>query len=141
MRVHIPNANKRKRKRRKVSSDIMVLWDPKSRACKGVIALLRGQGHEPMVVRYLEKPPTVRELEGIAHKLGVHPRALVNTDSDVFRAQGLSLSDDRSTAAWLHLLSADPRLLKCPIVVRGDRAVIALPPDKVRVLLQEPEGM
>jgi arsenate reductase len=48
-------------------------------------------------------------------------------------AHELALDDDDAVIA---ALEAHPDLLQRPIVVRGDRAVLARPPEKVLELLQ-----
>ncbi len=52
-----------------------------------------------------------------------------------FKELGLSIDDYRSADAVLDLLMEHPRLMQRPVVVRGDRAVIARPPEVVEELL------
>ncbi|MCW2598353.1 MAG: arsenate reductase [Frankiales bacterium] len=80
--------------------------------------LLTEQGIAFTTRRYLEDPPSRAELEDVLRKLGTDdPRAIARpgvTGDDV-----------------LDQLSRDPSLIERPIAIRGDRAVVARPPEKV----------
>ena len=66
-------------------------------------------------------------------KLGMKPSELVRRGEEVFKENyaGKSLDEEQ----WLDALVAHPVLIERPIVVRGDRAVIGRPPEKVIELL------
>lgn len=66
-------------------------------------------------------------------KLGMKPEALVRRGEALFKEKyaGRSLSDDQ----WLDALVADPVLIERPIVVLGERAVVARPPERLLDLL------
>jgi len=70
----------------------------------------------------------------LLRQLGMPAAELVRRGESVFRQlyAGRSLSEDE----WLDALVANPILIERPIVVRGDRAVIGRPPEKVLELLQ-----
>lgn len=91
----------------------------------------RGLGFE--VVEYLKTPPSRDELAAVLAKLGIKAEDIVRKGEDVYKAEfkGRTLSD----AEWLDALVAHPVLIERPIVVRGERAVIGRPPEKVLELL------
>lgn len=62
------------------------------------------------------------------------PAELVRKDKN-FKDLGLNASDYTTENAVVALLLEHPRLMQRPVVVRGDRAVIARPSDKVKALL------
>lgn len=93
--------------------------------------MLEDHGVEFEVVRYLDEPLAVEELDTLCNLLDVEPVEIVRTREGLFRELGLSTSDDRSRTEWLEILAAHPRLLQRPVAVRGDRAVIARPPATV----------
>jgi arsenate reductase len=66
---------------------------------------------------YLEDPPTRAELEDVLRKLG--------TDDPT------DLARPGVTGDVLDQLSKDPSLIERPIAIRGDRAVVARPPERV----------
>ncbi len=62
------------------------------------------------------------------------PAELVRKDKN-FKDLGLNAGDYTTEDAVIALLLEHPRLMQRPVVVRGDRAVIARPSDKVEALL------
>jgi arsenate reductase-like glutaredoxin family protein len=72
-------------------------------------------------VDLMERPASLGELRRFAQKFGVN--ALVDRDSRRFDELGLryaQLSDDR----WLEKLSAEPLLLRLPLVRNGNQVLI-----------------
>ncbi len=102
----------------------------KSRAAR---QLLADRGVAVELVDYLGTPPGREELRDLLGKLGMRPADIVRRGEAVFKEHyaGRSLSDEE----WLDALVAHPILIERPIVVRGDRAVLGRPPEKVLELL------
>lgn len=100
---------------------------------RGTLELLREAGVEPRVVDYLRNPPSVDELRELLARLGVGARDLVRTNEAEYAELGLDGADDE---ALLEAMAAHPVLIQRPVVVRGDRAVIGRPPERVRELLE-----
>ncbi len=113
--------------------DFTIYHNPRCSKSRAALALLREHGVEPRIIEYLETPPSAAELRLLVNKLGLAPRALVRGGEDVFKSKyrERTLSD----AEWIAAMVADPILIERPIVVRGDRAVLGRPPEKVHELL------
>ncbi len=62
------------------------------------------------------------------------PADLVREDNH-FKDLGLNIGDYQSADAVVDLLLEHPKLMQRPVVVRGDRAVIARPSEVVEELL------
>lgn len=62
------------------------------------------------------------------------PAELVRVDGH-FQELGLNIGDYQSADAVVDLLMEHPKLMQRPVVVRGDRAVIARPSELVEELL------
>ena len=62
------------------------------------------------------------------------PTDLVREDNH-FKQLGLSIGDYQSADNVIELLLEHPKLMQRPVVVRGDRAVIARPSELVEELL------
>lgn len=62
------------------------------------------------------------------------PVELVRVDG-YFKELGLDIGDYQSAGAVVDLLMEHPKLMQRPVVVRGNRAVIARPPELVEDLL------
>lgn len=115
----------------------MIVWhNPRCSKSRGVLQVLAEAGVEPEVVRYLDTPPSRAEIEDVLRLLGTDdPAAIVRTGEAAYRELGLA-GADRDTL--LDALAAHPSLIERPIVIDGDRAVLARPPERVRELLDRP---
>ena len=102
----------------------------KSRAAK---LLCEGAGVELEVVEYLKTPLDEEALRELLGKLGMTVHEVVRVKEEVYGQ--LELSPDSSEEELMAAIVKYPVLLERPIVVRGDRAVIGRPPEKVQELL------
>jgi arsenate reductase len=102
----------------------------KSRAAK---ALLEERGAKFELRLYLEDPLTRAELDELRVQLGRPAAEWVRRGEPAFGASGLG--PDSSDAALLDTVAKHPELLERPILVRGDRAVVGRPPEKVLELV------
>ncbi|HZU52706.1 MAG TPA: arsenate reductase (glutaredoxin) [Holophagaceae bacterium] len=100
---------------------------------RGACALIEEAGIQAEIVNYLETPPTRVELVDLLRKLRMKPSELLRRGEAVFLEH--YAGRDLSEAEALDALLAHPILMERPIVVRGDRAVVARPPERVRDLL------
>jgi arsenate reductase (glutaredoxin) len=112
---------------------VTIYHNPRCSKSRAAIAILAQHGIEPIVVEYLKNPPTSQELSAILGKLGIKPEQIVRRGEDLYKEKfaGKVMSDED----WLDALVRHPILIERPIAIRGDRAVIGRPPEKVRELL------
>jgi arsenate reductase len=114
-------------------SDVTVWFNARCSKCRTTQGILEEHGVDADYVRYLESAPTRAELERVLGLLGTDdPMAIVRTGEDRWKELGLA-GADRDTV--LDALAANPILIERPIVIRGDRAVVGRPPEKVLDLL------
>ncbi len=113
-------------------SGVTIYHNPRCSKSRATLALLQERGARPNVVEYLETPPSVAELRTIVRKLGIEPQDLVRRGEEVFKEwfAGKTLTG----AQWLEAMANDPILIERPIVVRGAKAVLGRPPEKVSQL-------
>jgi arsenate reductase len=118
-------------------SDRWTIWtNPSCSKSRGAEALLAERGIEVEKVRYLDTPPSRAELERVLALLGTDdPRAITRTGEKAYGELGLATAD---RDALLDALAAHPELIERPVVVRGDRAVVARPPERLLQLLDQP---
>ncbi|WP_119718326.1 arsenate reductase (glutaredoxin) [Cognatilysobacter tabacisoli] len=108
--------------------------NPRCSKSREALALLEARGVQPVVVPYLEQPPSAAELRELLVLLGRPVRDLLRRGEPEFDALGLddpALTDD----ALIDAMAAHPRLIERPIFVFGGRAVIGRPPERVLELL------
>ncbi len=90
--------------------------------------------NEPFeIINYLDNVPTFNELETIIKKLNIKPIELVRIKekdwTDNFK--GKNLSDREIIEAMIQF----PKLIERPIVINGDKAVIARPTELIKEVL------
>ena len=97
--------------------------------CRAALSLLLERGVDVEVVDYLVHPPSVDDLRELLRRLDAPAASLMRAADPA--AAGLPADDDAILAA----LAAAPERLQRPILVVGERAVIARPPERVLELL------
>ncbi len=87
------------------------------------------------IIDYLNNPPSADELQSLADKMGVNARDFIRTKEAVFKELNLQprLDDDRF---MFQKMSENPKLIERPIVVKGDKAILGRPPEKIRAFLE-----
>jgi arsenate reductase len=113
-----------------MSEKITIYQKPTCSKCRETLGILNEQGVEFESVNYYETPVTREELKSLIDKLGIEANDLLRKDEPIYRDLEIGtrqLSDDE----LIDLMIAHPDLMQRPIVVRGDRAVLARPPANV----------
>jgi len=114
-------------------SSLLLLHNPrcsKSRAARG---LLEARGVVFAERRYLDEPLSIAELYELAARLGRPPREWSRSGEEAWAATGLD--SDASDDAILRAMAAHPILIERPILVRGRRAAVGRPPERILDLL------
>ena len=113
----------------------VTIWhNPRCSKSRDSFKLLEEKGVEVEVVKYLEDVPTKEELKAMLKRLGMNSaQELMRKKEAIYKE--LNLEDETSEEALLEAMIAHPRLIERPIVIRGNRAVIGRPIEKVIELL------
>lgn len=111
-------------------ADVIVFEKPTCTTCRKLFQLLVEHGVEADRIDYHVLGLTRAQLDEIVAKAGLAPRELLRTREPEYKELGL---DDPSVsdAAVLDAMVEHPALLQRPVVIRGDRAVLARPIEKV----------
>jgi arsenate reductase len=117
----------------------MEIWiNPACSKCRSALSLLDEEGADYTVRRYLEDPPTARELDDVLRRLGLEPWDIARTGELVAAELGLA-SWGRGAAdrdRWIEALAAHPILIQRPIITADDgTAVVGRSEDAVRSVL------
>jgi arsenate reductase (glutaredoxin) len=98
----------------------------KSRCC---LEYLDSKNAEYEVVKYLDTPPSIMELTEIVSKLGIKPLEIVRKSEAIYKEEykGKELTDEE----WIIAMCENPKLIERPIVIKGDKAVVARPTENV----------
>ncbi len=106
---------------------LQIFHNPRCSKSREALALLQARGLQPQLIDYLNQPPDVAALRQLLGRLGLPARALLRDSEAEYEALGLARTT-LDEAALLAAIAAHPRLLQRPIVVQGQRALIARPP-------------
>ena len=115
-------------------SDLTFYEKPTCTTCRRTAQLLAERGIDFDRVNYYVEPLPEEKLRDLLAKAGLRPRDAMRTGEAVYRDLGLAqadLPDDE----LIRLMAEHPDLVQRPIVERGDRAVLARPPERVLELL------
>lgn len=96
--------------------------------------LLRESGVAFEKVDYMVDRLSVSELRQLVQQTGLAPRDLLRKREDAYKKLDLA-NPDVGDAEILSAMAAHPELIQRPIVVRGKRAVLARPIERVQELL------
>jgi arsenate reductase (glutaredoxin) len=113
---------------------IIVYEKPTWTKCREADRLLRESGIEFEKVNFHAERFDEATLREVIRKTGLAPRELLRTGEATYKRLdlgGRELSDDEV----IRLMAAHPELIQRPIVVRGDRAVLARPAEKIREVM------
>ncbi len=113
---------------------IKIYHNPKCSNSRNALALLRGQGHEPEVVLYLDTPPTRQELQAIVQATGGSARALMRSQEAIYGELGLD-SADLTEDALIDAMLTHPVLMNRPIVITPKGTRLCRPPELVLEIL------
>lgn len=109
---------------------VTVYHNPVCGKSRGALEILRERDVSCDVIEYLKQPLDRATLEHILGLLPDDPAALVRKDKR-FAELGLNAADYTTREAVIDVLLAHPELMERPVVIRGGRAVIARPSEKV----------
>jgi arsenate reductase (glutaredoxin) len=98
------------------------------------VSIAEELGVEAEIVLYQKTPPDRDELTWLVAHLDDPPADLVRKDS-LFKKLGLDDADFQTPEAVVDLIAKHKMLMQRPVVVRGDRAIVGRPKDRVRDLL------
>ena len=109
-------------------TEATVYFNPRCSKCRTAWSLLEERGVEADQYRYLESGPDRAEIERVMGLLGIDdPRQMMRPGEDAYSDLGLA---DADGDALIDAMVEHPILIERPIVIRGERAVIARPPER-----------
>jgi arsenate reductase len=117
-------------------ADVTLFHNPNCSTSRHALDEVGAAGADAEVVQYLKEPLDRQGILDLLAKLEDPPADLVRKDG-VFADQGLDADDYTTPEAVADLLVTHPRLMQRPVLVRGDRAIIGRPKDRVAAFLAE----
>ncbi len=113
---------------------VTIYHNPACSKSRGALEILETRDVPHDTIEYLKTPPDRAALSRILELLPGDPTELVRKDKR-FKELGLDERAYRTREEVLALLLKHPELMERPVVIRGGRAVIARPSEKVLELI------
>lgn len=110
-----------------------IYHNPRCSTSRKALELLEENGIQPTVIEYLKTPPTQKELEVLVMKLGVKAEELVRKKDPLFKEKYAKYKFNEHE--WIKVMHENPTLIERPVIVKGNKAVIARPMDKLTDLI------
>lgn len=114
---------------------ILIYHYRKCKKSRAALDYLTGMNIQPEVIHYIEEGISPEKLKELSEKLKVKPSEMVRRQEEYYRD---NLKDRQiGESEWLQILADTPKLIRRPIVVMGNKAVIADPPQLSDQILTE----
>jgi arsenate reductase (glutaredoxin) len=120
-------------------TNISIYHNPECSKSRAALALLEENDVSPEIIYYLETPPSIEDLKSLLGKLGLQLQDIIRSSEDDYDELGLD-DETLSEEIVLDLLQKHPHLLQRPIVIKGDKAIIARPPEAVLGMIETGKG-
>lgn len=110
-----------------------IYHNPRCTKSRQTLELIKQNGVEPEIIKYLNTPVSEQDLKELIAYLGIKPEELIRKGEQEYKEnfKGKSLSDKE----WIKAMINYPKLMERPIVVKNKKAVIGRPPENVLRLL------
>ena len=110
-------------------SNYKVYHNPRCSKSRMAIQYLNEQNATYEVVEYLKELPSAKELKDILSKLGMKAEALIRKGEPDFKEnfKGKELSENE----WVAAMITYPQIIERPIVILGDKAIVARPTERI----------
>jgi arsenate reductase len=113
---------------------IVIYQKPTCSTCRAVYAALKDSGVDFESVDYYTDPIPRDKLQELLKKMGISARDLLRTGEALYKQLRLG-ERELTEAEIIDAMVEHPDLIQRPIVEKGDRAVLARPPERLREVL------
>lgn len=110
-------------------SDYKIWHNPRCTKSRQALAILEEKGVEVEVYKYLDDTQSMDDIKDVLKKLGISARELMRTTEDDYKT--LNLKDEKDEEKLIEAMVNYPKLIQRAIVIKGDKAVLGRPPEKV----------
>ena len=100
-----------------------IYHNTRCRKSRAGLKYLEDKGLHPEIIEYLKDQPFTKEiLKEVLNKLGLKPQVIIRTQEADYRQsyKAKGFSDDE----WIEILVENPKLIRRPIIVKGNKAVV-----------------
>jgi arsenate reductase len=117
-----------------MSDSVRIFYNPGCSKCRLTMDILNDTGTGATVVEYLKSPPDNTQLAEVLQLLGMEPRDLMRKQEAPYKDNNLD-NPELSREQLIQAMVDNPILIERPIVIKGNKAIIGRPPEKVLEIL------
>ncbi len=110
-------------------TQITIWHNPRCSKSRQALSFLQERDIDAEVVKYLDVSHSEQEIKKLLDMLGISARELMRTKEAVYKELGLKNVEDEDKL--IKAMVENPKLIERPIVIKGDKAVIARPLERV----------
>lgn len=114
--------------------DITIWHNPKCSKSRNALNLLEEKNIDATVVKYLESTPSEDEIKDVLSLLSINAKDLLRKGEEIYKELNLKDVDDEKIL--IKAMANNPKLIERPIIIRGNKAVIARPIENLEELLK-----
>ncbi len=118
----------------KNNSVLKIYHNTRCSKSRDVCTILEKKKVKTEVVEYLKTPPTQSEIKALLKMLGMKAEEIIRKGEPIYKEK--FASKKLTEAQWIKALSENPILIERPIIVKGNKAIIGRPPEKVLEFLK-----
>ncbi|CAN5438123.1 arsenate reductase (glutaredoxin) [soil metagenome] len=91
--------------------------------------ILKKKKIEPEIFLYSVNPPSEDEIKALLKKLGIKAEELIRKKEKIYKEkfEGKKMTEEK----WIKAMAKYPLLIERPIVIKGNKAVIGRPIEKI----------
>jgi len=109
-----------------------IYHNPRCKKSRAGLQYIQERTKDFEVVEYLKTPISEELFKNLLMKLNLRPQEMVRTQEAIYKSdfKGKNFTDDE----WVTIMIENPKLIKRPIVVKGNKAVWGDPADNLEIL-------
>ncbi len=108
---------------------VTIYHNPRCKKSRAGLQYLQTKTDDIQIVEYLKNPLSEEELKKLLVLLNKKPQEMIRTQEAVYKQnfKGKNFTDDE----WVKIMVENPKLIKRPIVVKGNKAVWGDPAEEI----------
>jgi|SRR5690606_13817584 len=111
-------------------ADIIIYHKPTCSTCRQVIKIVQESGQPYTTINYYDQPFSKSGLQELLRQAGLKPSDIIRHKEELYKK--LQLRQSQFTdEELLNLMIQYPDLIQRPLVQKGDRVILARPPETI----------
>ncbi len=111
-----------------------IYHNPRCKKSRAGLEFLRSKTNDFEIIEYLKELFSEESFKKLLMKLNKKPFEMIRTQETIYKSdfKGKNFTDDE----WVKIMVENPKLIKRPIIVRGNKAVWGDPVEEIEVFFR-----